>query len=866
MAVKQIQTKQAPRDARQYLSDLEELLKRNTGTGTHIGADVSSNTPMYIPGKVFNPTGLGQSAPSISQFGNGMTQPLPVERNIQQLDIPQQGGQVLGATDFLNQLEQTYNQVQPQAQGMDQSNPGAMATAVQQTADGGTLFTDGIIYYSDGTFRAGDGNAQPIASDVSGGTQYSDGSVRMSYESVGLPQQSIPGGLSGLIQGIFGQDRTITQAYGNYNPQLEPGSGYNLGTDIRTRDLLGSQRQYKLPVGATVVQVLQDDGTQWGTQSGHQGYGNSVLLRLPSGEMLRFSHMSQMANLQEGQRVEAGQVFGEAGQTGNTSGEHLDLEYYNQGGQLSDPSQFSGFTNPQSLLQPKMFSSVDDPQPVQAPQPQQINQSFEQPQQQIPTPTTDALSAVTQAPQNVFNTAKEAIPTVDEIKQLNPIQGEFGVSEGLITPEAKQARVQSLSQQPDIYNPFRQLAGNITERIGDTLGVPEGGLSESIAGGQTKRTGQAFANEIGSDPQAPVPGIRQNIKDIGGEIKSAGQDALGQAGQGVKSLGQAGISALENVFTPKQEVEKRAVGDVAGTAEQPGQAGQFSSVMDTASSLANVPKNDIRDPFFKYGGSETYQKFLKPNAQDLQGGALTLDLFNNDFFKDIGNISNVFGGSKDIGAATEKFIDFEREKYKPMDRINFEEGYDRGEVENYNRQVDEYNNSINKYYGDVRSSTAGAKSAYLPGATPSAKNIFANSTPQINMSRSVPQMSVARPQMSLAKPSTPSANISRPNMSIAKPNMSVNRPSQNISRPSSPSRPAQQSNRPGSSAPQMSVARKPAPRVSAPRRPSAPQQSNRVGSSAPQQSTAVRRQSRPAPKKRNVFSRASSYLRNIFRR
>ncbi len=334
MAIPKIQTKQAPRDAQSYLKDLEDLLKRNTGTGTHIGADTSSNIPMYVPGSTVA-SQVQSQAPSMATYGQA---PAGVVRDIQPLEVPEEEtGDVLGATDFLDQFNEVYSQAQPNGQGMDQSNPGEMATGVQETADGGVLFSDGIIYYNDGTFRSGEGNAQPIATDRNGGTRYSDGSIRMSYEQLGLPQQSTPGGLMGLITGIFGQQREITQDFGNYNPGLEPGSGYNMGTDIRTRDLTGSQRQYKLPVGAEVVQVFRDDGTRFGNQSGHQGWGNSVLLRLPSGEMLRFSHMDTMLDLQEGMRLNAGQVFGTPGQTGNTSGEHLDLEYYNQAGQLGNP-------------------------------------------------------------------------------------------------------------------------------------------------------------------------------------------------------------------------------------------------------------------------------------------------------------------------------------------------------------------------------------------------------------------------------------------------------------------------------------------------------------------------------------------------
>lgn len=854
-----IQTQKAPKDVNQYLADLDALLKRNTGSGTHIGADVSSNIPMYIPGKVFNPTGLGDVAPSIAQAGR-TSQPEPVARDIQELDIPQEETEsVLGASDFLDLFDQIYNETNHQAPGLDQS--GAMATGVQETADGGVLFSDGIIYYNDGTFRAGEPTAQAIASDVSGGTKYSDGSIRMSYEQVGLPQQSTPGGLGGLISGIFGQDRAITQDFGNYNPSLEPGSGYNMGTDIRTKDLTGSQRQYKLPVGAEVIQVFRDDGTRFGDQTGHQGWGNSVLLKLPSGEMLRFSHMSQMANLQEGQRIEAGQVFGEAGQTGNTNGEHLDLEYYNQAGQLGSPDQFSGFTNPQSNLQPKMFSSESDPQAPTVEQPQaQFSPQVEQPQQ-ILTPVSDAISNVAQAPKNIFNAVQ---PLSEPRQQLSGSVEAFGRANDI--PEMYASEVtsgqmplgQAVSKNIEENAPKTRIDTGLSELLrGDVQGAKTnfmdtasrvGARVSSLPGQIGKEIVKPAYADDGSQKSLPES-IGQNI---GGAIDSASNYAnekIAQAGEGIKSLATSGVDALQNVFKPKEDVTKRAVGDVSGVSEN---VGQFSSLMDGTPSMQSMSKNDIRDPFFKMGGSETYKNFLKPNAQDLQGGALTLDLFTNDFFKDLGNISNVFGGSKDLGTATDKYIGYEKEKYKPMSRMNYEEGYDRGELDNYNRQVDDYNNSLNKYFSDIKGSVSGSQSIYTPAPVSSAKNIFSSSKPNMSMSAPV-QMSMNAPKFSA-------------NMSVNKPQMSLAQPSQNMSvnRPSI-SAPAQQSNRMGSSAPQMSVA----PRMSVAPKP-APQMSKAPTMSvAPKMSVAPRMSVAPKPQSKptsNVFSKVTSALKNIFRR
>ena len=873
----QIPTKQAPRDAQTYLKQLEELLKRNTGTGTFIGQDTSSNIPMYLPGRVANPTGLSET-PSTMTYGNGMTQPTPLERPEPEVYEDPVEEQQAGASEFLDYFDEVYSQVNPQTPGTVIGSPGQMATGVEQLADGGVLFSDGIIYYSDGTFRSGVGdlNAQPIASHLSGGIEYSDGSIRLSYEQMGLPQMSTPGGLGGLIQGIFGQDRDITQEYGAYNPSLEPGSGYNFGTDIRTRDLTGSQRAYKLPVGAEVVEVFYDDGTRWGDRSGHQGYGNSVLLRLSTGEMLRFSHMGQMADLQVGMRIQPGQVFGTPGQTGNTAGEHLDLEYYNTQGQLSNPSQFSGFLNPTTLVQGKLFSSPDDPQPVTQQLPVQ-QQSIQQPGQQTPTPMTDAVTSVVQAPGKVLGAVNEAVQPMSPVRQgLSDDVATFGekhnipemyaseVVSGQITPRL--AISKNIEEKKPTGDKF-DLGGSELAR-GDVQGA--GAIFSNTLNRVANRVGrlpkqvkdqiipQAYAEE-GSQKNI-VETLGDNVKYIKDAVGEYGQkqvnrvgSALDQAGEGVKALGQSGIDKLEGVFTPKQEESKRVVGDVKGTAEPDGQAGQFSSLMDTAGSMAKFAKNDIRDSFFKMGGSEMYKDFLKPGAESLYGGALKLDLFNNDFFKDLGNITSVFGGSKDIGEATERYLAEERKKYPAMAHINWEEGYDRGELDNYNRQVHEYNTALNNYFNDIKKLASGSQSIFTPAPASSSKNIFSSSKPAMSVASapmsfatpkfSSPNMSIAKPQMSMA---------SAPQMSKA-PNMSVApKPASRISGPMSlPS---------GRIQGPMSVAPKPAPRMSVAPKP-APQMSV-----APRMSVAsksVGTQSKPSS---NIFSRVSSAVKSIFRR
>ncbi len=65
-----------PKSAEEWLKEYEEILRRNKGGGTLVGYDTSSNTPIYIPGKIADPTGLGTYAAQ-------QLQPLPGSRQWQ---------------------------------------------------------------------------------------------------------------------------------------------------------------------------------------------------------------------------------------------------------------------------------------------------------------------------------------------------------------------------------------------------------------------------------------------------------------------------------------------------------------------------------------------------------------------------------------------------------------------------------------------------------------------------------------------------------------------------------------------------------------------------------------------------------------
>lgn len=133
---------------------------------------------------------------------------------------------------------------------------------------------------------------------------------------------------------VMGLKTGITQSFGNRNPIEVFSGGVNTGTDFGT----GVGTKLALPPGQwKAIEAYGDDqDTGYIGNKSNRGYGNSVLFQnMETGEKLRFSHLSKLGIGQD-EVVEGGNVFGETGATGNVTGPHLDLEYYDKGGTLAD--------------------------------------------------------------------------------------------------------------------------------------------------------------------------------------------------------------------------------------------------------------------------------------------------------------------------------------------------------------------------------------------------------------------------------------------------------------------------------------------------------------------------------------------------
>lgn len=126
----------------------------------------------------------------------------------------------------------------------------------------------------------------------------------------------------------------VTQRYGN--PSSGYGLGYHTGVDI-TR-----------PAGTPVKAVSAATVVHSGYGYAGAAYGLHVVLRLADGHYALYGHLSA-STVSAGQSVAAGQMIGNVGSTGNSSGPHLHFEIRNS------PNQYSAgvFQDPIAFLRSK---------------------------------------------------------------------------------------------------------------------------------------------------------------------------------------------------------------------------------------------------------------------------------------------------------------------------------------------------------------------------------------------------------------------------------------------------------------------------------------------------------------------------------
>jgi len=124
---------------------------------------------------------------------------------------------------------------------------------------------------------------------------------------------------------------TVSQAFGHRptNPSIHYESGTNLGTDFAAR--AGSA--VNAPVSGTVI----------GINPGAGAWGNQVVIDAGNGRQVAFNHLSGFGKIKKGQAIKAGDVLGQVGSTGQTTGSHLDMEATVNGTSVPLETAFKGY-------------------------------------------------------------------------------------------------------------------------------------------------------------------------------------------------------------------------------------------------------------------------------------------------------------------------------------------------------------------------------------------------------------------------------------------------------------------------------------------------------------------------------------------
>lgn len=330
-----------------YLASLEDKLKLKRGGFSAVGYDVAPNA-YRLPGKqLTSPILPGGELPQVDR--QEIT-PAPIPQ-VDQVPIPQmpQGQQEQQGRDNVFSRENVLNIAnQVRSDRGEQTIGGQEPQPIQQLRNGGVLYDDQVIRWSDGTEQSTEPGStrQEAATPMQSteyGVLYSDGTIRDgSMVFTGRGFVDFNDYLRNISGGTLGE-QNITGEFGDrYGFATE---GINIGTDIASNQ----PTSIYSPVGGTVVSINRfqhqiDPNT--GQVVGASGvnytkddlYGNSVLIQMPNGEHLRFSHLSneQLGNIQQGQYIPEGTYLGQMGDTGNTTGTHLDNEYIDAQGGIHD--------------------------------------------------------------------------------------------------------------------------------------------------------------------------------------------------------------------------------------------------------------------------------------------------------------------------------------------------------------------------------------------------------------------------------------------------------------------------------------------------------------------------------------------------
>lgn len=149
--------------------------------------------------------------------------------------------------------------------------------------------------------------------------------VAKSRQEQGLGNDETEDAGSGIAASWVADDYTITSCFG----KRDLGDGHHDGIDV---DDTTSDNVYAFAAGiVTDTCETSGGGTLNGCSRYCNGFGTTAVIAHPDGRKSRYSHMGSLA-VRKGDEVEAGQLIGRIGNTGCSTGSHLDFKIFEPDG------------------------------------------------------------------------------------------------------------------------------------------------------------------------------------------------------------------------------------------------------------------------------------------------------------------------------------------------------------------------------------------------------------------------------------------------------------------------------------------------------------------------------------------------------
>lgn len=311
-----------------------------------------------------------------------------------------------------------------------------------------------------------------------------------SAETERVPQSTVPQGAIAqytppkspvIVTQTFGQPSALEVFSGGVN------NGVDFAVDADTPIVFPKEwGKWQVLEGTYAGDAPNSGGEGNGSNS---GYGNSLFIQnLETGEKLKLNHLNGIKKeLQVGAQFDGGELA-KSGVTGNTTGPHVDVEYYGPDGQMADvlQSKYAGmFGTPVGQDGQPIQPMVRRPQPqFSGPQPTEFAQPVSG-QGAVPVPPSNVAPTVTPPAvpsAGVSGGMDQPLPPMAATATYNPnaSKGDTVTITNKFTGEKKTISRSELPQYglPEDYTPGS--AAPTSSREGAGVGAGTGATKESM--------------------------------------------------------------------------------------------------------------------------------------------------------------------------------------------------------------------------------------------------------------------------------------------------------------------------------------------------------------------------------------------------